>query len=184
MSSQIVEELSATSLAPGLSHSELEVLLDCISERSLAEGQVLFRQGDASESAYIIRSGALVAELTLPNSVTVEMARMGTGSVVGELCLVEEGSRSLAVRSTENTRLLVVDRAAFTQLRRAQNPTAYRVVRNICVTLCDRLRSTNSFIEREFRHEPQEVVEAGGDQSGGLGQRARDFFKQLFGRGN
>ena len=182
MSSQIVEELNATSLAPGLGQSGLELLAGCVSERNIPEGHVLFRQGDASSAAFVIRSGSLIAELVLPNGVSVEMARMGAGSVVGELCLVQEGARSLAVRSLEPTRLLVIERTAFEALRQAGSPAAYRVIRNICVTLCDRLRTTNSFIEREFRHEPQKVVEAGGPQGGGFGQRARQFFNQLLGR--
>ena len=62
----------------------------CVSPRSIpTAGEVLFGQGVDSDAAYIVKSGLLIAELVLDDGQSVEMARMGAGAIVGELCLIE-----------------------------------------------------------------------------------------------
>ena len=140
-------------------------------------------QGVDSDAAYLVRSGMLVAELVLGDGQTVEMARMGPGAIVGELCLIKGGPRSLRVRCSEPTQLLRVDRARFEILRDSEDPAAYAIIRNICYTMCDRLRTTNDFIESELRHEaPMQAAEARAARAGVV-ERAATYLSKLFGKG-
>ena len=145
---------------------------------------MLFDQGVPSNAAFVVLSGLLSAELVLPGDGTLEMARMGPGSVFGELCLIRPGPRSLRVCAIKNSHLIGIDRERFETLREQQDAGVYQVLRNICVMSCDRLRTTNQFIERELRHE--KVVQADetlGDRSG-LVERARHYLSGLFGKGD
>jgi CRP/FNR family transcriptional regulator, cyclic AMP receptor protein len=167
----------------GCGPEELDRLLACITEWRLPTSEmVLFEEKVDSDSAYIVESGLLVAELPLDGGVKVEMARMGPGAVVGELCLITAGPRSLRVKCLQPTAMLRIDRRQFEALRQAQDSAAYSVIRNICLTMCDRLRSTNDFIERELRHEmPTRAAETRmGRQS--VAERAREYLSELFGR--
>ncbi len=183
-----MSELTRDRLRPypifrGCGPEELDRLLGCITEwRMPTSGMILFEEHVDSDSAYIIESGLLVAEMPLDDGVKVEMARMGPGALVGELCLITAGPRSLRVKCLQPTSMLRIDRRKFEELRSAKDSAAYCVIRNICLTMCDRLRSTNDFIERELRHEtPTRAHETRmGRQS--VGERARDYFSELFGR--
>lgn len=57
-----------------------------------ADGQVIFRQGDASDKFYIIRSGQVVITREA-NGVTSELAKIGPGEVVGEMGVLQGLSR-------------------------------------------------------------------------------------------
>ena len=148
-----------------------------------SSGEVLFEQNVDSDAAYIVMSGMLLAELLLETGQSIEMARMGPGAIVGELCLIKGGPRSLRVRCTEATQLLRIDRKQFELLRSNNDPSAYAVIRNICYTMCDRLRTTNEFIESELRHEaPMQPAEARAKRAGVV-ERARTYLSRLFGKG-
>jgi hypothetical protein len=82
----------------------------------------------------------------------------------------------------EGTDLIRIDREAFGNLRNAQDIAAYTVIRNICLTMCDRLRNTNEFIERELRHEAPLAADITSIQAESVAERARAYLSRLFGR--
>ena len=184
MSVQSSDKLRKLPLFRGCGPDALERLDACISPRSMpSAGEVLFAQGVDSDAAYIVKSGMLIAELVLDDGQSIEMARMGAGAIVGELCLIKGGPRSLRVRCSEPTQLLRVDRERFEILRSNNDAAAYTVIRNICYTMCDRLRTTNEFIESELRHEaPMQAAEARAKRAG-IVERARSYLSGLFGKG-
>ena len=57
------------------------------------DGQVVFKQGDASEKFFIIRSGQVVLTREA-NGVTKEIAKVGPGEVVGEMGVLQKLPRS------------------------------------------------------------------------------------------
>ena len=167
----------------GCGPDDLDRLLSCVSERKLTSaGQLLFQEKVPSDSAFLVETGLLVAELPLDDSAPVEMARMGPGSVVGELCLITPGLRSLRVRCLQPSSLLRLDREKFMAFREAGDRAAYTVIRNICLTMCDRLRNTNEFIERELNHERPLRASETRIEKQSLGERARQYLSDLFGR--
>ena len=168
----------------GCSEADLNRLVSCMSRRYMAHANmVLFEAQVESDAAFIVQSGVLVAEMPLEGGAPVEMARMGAGAVVGELCLIKGGPRSLRVKAMAETHLLRIDRSAFMQLRDAKDSAAYTVIRNICLTMCDRLRKTNEFIERELRHESPTAADFTSVSGETIADRARGYLSKLFGRG-
>lgn len=184
MAATLPEALAGVPLCRGLEPGELATLATCIRRRDLPHaGQVLFEAGHDSDAAYIVRRGLLVVELPLASDEALEVARLGPDTVVGELCLVREGPRSLRVRALEPTSLWRIDRARFAALRAAGDPAAYKLLRNICVMLCDRLRTTTEFIESELRQEAWQGTETGvRERRGGLVEAARRYLGGLLGR--
>jgi CRP-like cAMP-binding protein len=183
MSAITLSELRQFPVFRGCSTEELQRLAGCMSRCHLGEpNTLLFEDQVESDAAYIVQRGTLVAELPLENGIAVEMARMGPGAVVGELCLIRGGPRSLRVKAMEGTDLIRIDREAFGNLRNAQDIAAYTVIRNICLTMCDRLRNTNEFIERELRHEAPLAADITSIQAESVAERARAYLSRLFGR--
>ncbi len=167
----------------GCGPEELDRLIQCMTRTHLeGSGDVLFEDQVDSDAAFIVRSGLLVAELPLDDGIAVEMARMGAGALVGELCLIKGGPRSLRVKAIGPVELIRIDRSAFQELRAAKDIAAYTVIRNICLTMCDRLRTTNQFIERELRHEALETADITSMGGNTVGQRAKAMLSRLFGK--
>lgn len=182
MATNAKQDLGAVSLFRGLSPAELQVIASCLRGKRVPAGAALFDVGDPSDGAYILRKGALVVELPLGLGRSAELARLGPGTVVGELCLVEDGPRSLRVRALEASSLSVLDRTAFARLRATSSPVAYKVLRNVCTTACERLRSTNHFIESELRGERWSAVTEAVLPRRSLSEAARGYLGRLFGR--
>ncbi|MGB0645612.1 MAG: cyclic nucleotide-binding domain-containing protein [Bradymonadia bacterium] len=146
----LVDQLKPIALFRGLSDEELLLMATCMKSSEISKGRVLFRMGELSDAAYIVRTGELSAYLQTENQVQ-EIVKFGAGSVFGELCLVKEGARALTIRANADTELWRIDRGGFSELRTRKASAAYKLIRNICVTACDRLRTTNQFIEVEVQ---------------------------------
>lgn len=175
-------QLNAFPLFRGLSQAELVTLAGCVRRLDvLKAGHVLFDVGDPADGAWLIARGGLRLEMSAGDK-TLTIARLGPGTVVGELCLIEDAPRSLRGYVTEPTDLLFVDAARFQALRAKREAAAYKVIRNICLTVCGRLRNTNTFIESELRGRRAMVVEshalAGTEDAP---RKARSFLSRLFG---
>lgn len=168
----------------GLDDDELAAIVHATRVVRGAAGTVLFDAGVPSDGAYMVKSGELCAELVMPDGQTRAVARFGPGVVVGEIGLVESETRSLRVRITAEASLYHIDRERFAALRRSHHPGAYKVIRNIAVMLCDRLRDTNARIREQWQGK---VATAPATLSGRAEPAApRDIFgrlRRLFGMG-
>ena len=60
----------------------------------LAPGEILFREGDAPDGIYIVAAGTLDASRLDAQRRHARIARLGEGSVIGEMALVRQRSRS------------------------------------------------------------------------------------------
>ena len=78
-------------------------------------GAWLFRQGDAGDALYVVRSGRLEAVRETPEPATV-IRELGRGSVVGELALLTGEPRSASVRAARDSDLLRIPHRAVAEL--------------------------------------------------------------------
>ena len=172
-----LQMLSSIPLFRGLSAGEISEIATCMTQRTVERGEVLFQLGQPSDAAYIVVSGDLSAFLQTAQQVQ-EIVRFNDESFFGELCLIKEGPRALTVRANSSSTLLRLDRVKFTDLRSQRSTAAYRFIRNICVTACDRLRTTNQFIEVEVQHGEQSVQTLGQKKTrmGTLKEKLGSFF--------
>ncbi|MCA9542304.1 MAG: cyclic nucleotide-binding domain-containing protein, partial [Myxococcales bacterium] len=103
-----------------LKESERASLMHCIAPVGVApEGGILFDVGEASDGAYIVRAGELHVELPLPDGTHRVVARLGQGTLVGELSLIEHTPRTMRVRVMPGSQLYRIDRHRFTAMRQA-----------------------------------------------------------------
>jgi putative peptide zinc metalloprotease protein len=73
-------------------------------------GQILVRQGEQSDSCYLLRSGS-VEVLVADEQGTHTVATIGAGNVVGEMAMLTDAPRSATVRATEPCDVLELSRA-------------------------------------------------------------------------
>lgn len=110
-------------------------------ERKLANGEVLFKEGDQGQEMYLIRSGKVEISSS-PGGVKKVLATLGEGSFLGEMAIVDDAPRSATATASGDVSLLILDRAAF-KSQLAQNP----MIEYLITSLVKRLRETNEQVK-------------------------------------
>ncbi len=92
--------------------------------RWLVAGQVLCREGDAPGPLYVVCAGAVRVYRRDPEAPegTIELAKLGSGSVIGELAPLLNKPRSATVEAVEATQILEVPARELGSLARRQTP--------------------------------------------------------------
>jgi EAL domain-containing protein (putative c-di-GMP-specific phosphodiesterase class I) len=122
--------------------------------RTLKANEIIFREGDVGDCAYLIESGSVLIFLN-HDGVEYPLKVLGKGEVFGEMSLIDNSLRSASCRTQEKTKLMVVTREQL--LERIQ--TADPVVRLLMRALLSRLRHQNDTIrgkassQETFEHE-------------------------------
>jgi CRP/FNR family cyclic AMP-dependent transcriptional regulator len=124
-------------LFAGLPDEELRQMLR---PADLQAGDVLFRQGEEADGLYVVAAGSIGVYTRLPGGREVEIAVLGAGEVVGELALVDGGTRAATVRAVEPTAVLFFGRADFLALASRLDPMAFALKRRLAAIVCERLR--------------------------------------------
>jgi CRP-like cAMP-binding protein len=111
-------------------------------EIEVRKGTVLFRQGDPSDTMYVVAAGRV--RLTLGSGAEVrEIGVLGAGEFFGEISLLSGETRSATAEVIEDSRLLVVGRDAFNMLVQDDLETVTRMLN----TQGARLQRTNDPIQ-------------------------------------
>jgi len=94
---------------------------------TLEQGRVLFNEGDAGDSLYVVLRGALRLYRRDDRGNELELGVQPAGSHVGELALLDGGSRSASAVAAQRTTCFALGREAFlAQLR--QSPEILPIV--------------------------------------------------------
>lgn len=75
--------------------------------KKLLKDHYLFREGDAPDAMYIIKSGALAVTKAKGNSEII-LAQIGPGAMVGEMALFDMKPRSANVKATKDTEVIAL----------------------------------------------------------------------------
>ncbi|CUU17199.1 cyclic nucleotide-gated ion channel/potassium channel family protein [Bradyrhizobium barranii] len=99
--------LARVPLFSHLSAAEIADIMRLLRARTIEQGEILVRRGDAASSMYFITAGEV--EITLPS----QQVRLADGTFFGEIALLHKTKRSGTVTATRKTRLLVLDAQDF-----------------------------------------------------------------------
>lgn len=98
--------LSRLPLFSGLTPALLKLLAFTSERRSFAAGDVLFRQGDPTDGAYVVLSGELEAVHIADDGSEQLLGRIAPNEVVGELAVICDVPRTAMVRAGPQTSTL------------------------------------------------------------------------------
>ena len=144
-----VEETAALLARVGvfsdLGPRELEQVAAVAVPRSFAAGEVVFREGDESNTAYVVRSGHARAVRQHSDGRSITLANFGPGEVFGELAMFDSDRRSATIEAIDDLGLLAILSADMQRLMRDHPHIAVKLV----VTLGRRLREANDRLTRQ-----------------------------------
>src|SRR5437660_797704 len=144
-SQDVVELLARVPVFSTLVRTDLERIAQLAVPRSFAAGQVVFREGDSSDTCYVVREGRVRAIRTHRDGRTLTLARFGRGDIFGELALFEDERRSATVEAIEPTSVVGV---LGPDMRRLLNEHA-EISARLVIALGRRLRETNERLTRQ-----------------------------------
>jgi CRP/FNR family cyclic AMP-dependent transcriptional regulator len=141
----VVELLARVPMFSTLDAEHLERIADLAVPRAFEPGQVVFREGDASDTCYIVRSGRARATREHSGGRTITLATFGPGDVFGELALFEDERRSATIEAIERTSVVAVLGPDMRRLMIEHPGISARLV----IALGRRLRETNERLSRQ-----------------------------------
>ncbi|HEV2974416.1 MAG TPA: Crp/Fnr family transcriptional regulator [Solirubrobacteraceae bacterium] len=144
-SAEAVELLAGVPVFQTLVRDDLERIAQFAVPRDFEPGEVVFREGDASDTCYVVRSGRARAIRTHSGGRTLTLATFGPGDIFGELALFEDERRSATVEAIEPTSALAV---LGPDMRRLMSEHA-AISARLAVALGRRLRETNERLARQ-----------------------------------
>jgi len=144
-SGEVVELLGGVPVFSTLVREDLERIAQFAVPREFEPGEVVFREGDASDTCYVVRDGRARALRTHTDGRTLTLATFGPGDIFGELALFEDERRSATVEAIEHTSAVAV---LGPDMRRLMSEHA-EISARLAIALGRRLRETNERLSRQ-----------------------------------
>jgi CRP/FNR family transcriptional regulator, cyclic AMP receptor protein len=141
---EVVELLARVPVFSTLEREDLQRIAQLAVPRSFDAGQVVFREGDASDTCYIVRLGRTRAVHEHGDGRAITLATFGPGDIFGELALFEDERRSATVEALEPTGVVAVLGPDMRRLMTEHPGIAVRLV----IALGRRLREANERLAR------------------------------------
>jgi CRP-like cAMP-binding protein len=141
----VVELLGRVPVFETLGHDDLVRVSEVAVPRRFAPNQVIFREGDESDTCYIVASGHARALREHSDGRTIALARFGPGDIFGELAMFDDERRSATVEAMDELHAFAVMSADMRRLMREHPDIAVKLV----TSLGRRLRAANERLARQ-----------------------------------
>jgi CRP/FNR family transcriptional regulator, cyclic AMP receptor protein len=128
-----------------LAPEDLRHVAEVAVPRSFAPHQVIFREGDNSDTCYIVRSGHARAMREHIDGRTLALAHFGPGDIFGELAMFDDESRSATVETLDAVDAIALAGSDMRRLLRQHPDIAVKLV----ISLGRRLRDANERLARQ-----------------------------------
>jgi CRP/FNR family transcriptional regulator len=124
--------------------------------RSFDTGEVVFREGDESDTCYVVRFGHTRAVREHPDGRSITLANFGPGDIFGELAMFDNERRSATVETLEPTEVIAILGGDMRRLLREHPDIAVKLL----AALGRRLREMNERLARQSFQTVQSRVAA------------------------
>ncbi len=144
-------------LFDGLNDVDANTALRRFDQRHLTAGEVLCREGDVADTLISVQEGQL--EIRSHGEL---LGTAGTDSLVGEMGLFEDATRTADVIAGTDSTVLVLTRDGYEELRSTVHPAVRNIERAALRLQVERLRSTGARVKQLLkgtRAEPVSVTE-------------------------
>lgn len=139
-----------------LEQEHLDLIYRLCKEESYLKGQIIFEENTPSQEIFIILDGEVDIQVNADSQNAgadsqsyQKITTLERGQSFGEIALVDQGLRSATARcSSENCKLLVIDRNEFMDLLKDNLEIGFTVMSNLAADLCLKFRRT-TFLVRE-----------------------------------
>ncbi|HTW13073.1 MAG TPA: Crp/Fnr family transcriptional regulator, partial [Solirubrobacteraceae bacterium] len=140
----------------GLSEEDILRVAEVAVPRFFEAGEVVFREGDDSDTCYIVRTGLARAIREHSDGRSITLSNFGPGDIFGELAMFDNERRSATVDTLERTEVVAILGGDMRRLMGEHPDIAVKLIS----ALAQRLRATNERLARQSFQTVQSRVAA------------------------
>jgi CRP/FNR family transcriptional regulator, cyclic AMP receptor protein len=128
-----------------LAPDDLEQVAQVAVPRRFEAGQVVFREGDDSDTCYVLSSGHARALRSHSDGRSITLATFGPGDIFGELAMFDDEKRSATVEAVDEVDAIAILAADMRRLLREHPDISVKLV----TAIARRLRAANERLARQ-----------------------------------
>ncbi len=125
---------------------DARALYELLRLRSVDAGERVIEEGERAASLLFILSGSLQVSVAGPSGPRV-VARVGEGTAVGEVSLLDPGPATASVEALGRCEVLVLDADDVAALWTSKPMAAAALTRGLCKLLAERIRGTHEALD-------------------------------------
>lgn len=144
-----IEELRGFQRFAPYSNEDLALLITFCELVTAAQGDVIIRKGDLSDSMFLVLSGEVRARLRVGGHDT-SLGTMGPGELFGEVAMLSQTARSADVVAEAPTRLLRLTSERFQEMMSNHSQLAARMLYNMARLLATRMSERNQELQKDL----------------------------------
>lgn len=111
-------------------------MLNNLNREIYGVGELIFKEGDAGDCAYLIEEGVIEISVTV-NGQEQRLNQIGKSELFGEVALIDHQPRTASARALEKTVLITIQRNLVNELLEKTDP----IVRHLLMVILDRYRN-------------------------------------------
>lgn len=108
------------------------------SKRSFSTGEIIMRQGEKGDCAYIIEEGVVEIYIERDGNRIQTVGTRGPGTIIGEMAIVDDAPRTATVKAVKDCKMLEITRDDFARRLKTSDP----VLQMISQVILTRYRDT------------------------------------------
>jgi EAL domain-containing protein (putative c-di-GMP-specific phosphodiesterase class I) len=120
-------------------------------------GEIIMRQGDPGECAYIIEEGLVEILIEKANSLIHRVGTRGAGTIIGEMAIVDDEPRIATIKALQTCKLLEITRTDFHRRLKNSDPVIQVVSQVILMRYRDTLTRAAILKESSTYPTPEEL---------------------------
>lgn len=120
-----------------------QALLQSANQVTLKGGKLLFQQGQAGDSMFVVISGLIEVSISTADGRKVLLNRLGPGQCFGEISMIDGLARTAETVALTETRLMSISRAVFLEVAKRYPELSLAMID----LLCERVRWLSDSVE-------------------------------------
>ena len=139
-------ELHGVALFCGMTHDDIQSLLNAAEDVRYADGDVIFETGSEQRALYVLLEGCVEIDLQAPAFMETVLVRLDTKGVFGESSFFHNTPHAAKARCVGPVRVIRLKREKYDELLLAGSVPALRMGTNAADILAARLQATDHWI--------------------------------------
>jgi glutaminase len=125
------------------SDAEIAVILPLLQRRAYQQGETIINAGDEANELYFLARGGVSVFVPLEAGKRKRLATFTRGMVFGEMAVIDRAPRSAMIVADSEVICDVLNTEYFDRLGVTHPGLKIKLLENLCLTLCRRLRTVN-----------------------------------------
>jgi len=138
---EVMQYLQSHKVFSELGSDALKVLVDHVEERSVAAGDLLFRQEDAAEQFFILLDGSIEVEVPSIMGPALVVQTLGNDEILGWSWLIPPYKWTFEAKARQDSKVLVFDGKALLQYCEEHNNFGYELMKRFTALMSERLNA-------------------------------------------